>query len=82
MKVFCGEGDGLSSTIGLCEVMGNNALRVMHSSCCFNEYGEADENYKSTFIQFSDVPVFLGVASGCSDVDFVKISAHKLKVSC
>jgi hypothetical protein len=28
------------------------------------------------------VPVFLGVASGCSDVDFVKISAHKLKVSC
>jgi hypothetical protein len=63
-------------------VMGNNVLRVVYSSSCFNEYGEANENYKSKFIQFSDVLMFWGVVSNCSDDDFVKIVGHNLEVSC
>jgi hypothetical protein len=59
MKAFCGDGDELSSTIGLHEVMGYNVLRIVHFFWCFNEYGEAKVNYKSTCIQFRDVIIFL-----------------------
>jgi hypothetical protein len=63
MKAFCRDGDELTSIISLHEIIGNNVLRAVHSSSCFNEYGEANENYKSTFIQFSYVLIFLGVVS-------------------
>jgi hypothetical protein len=43
MKAFCGNGDELSSIIGLGlhEAVVNNVLRQMPFLWCFNEYGGA-----------------------------------------